>query len=95
MRDVERSVVFYRDVAGMEVWSRDEFTGEWGWRRVVVEKPFGRDLASARALLAAGDKAGATTRFETLLVDYPTSALAPQARRELERMKGQVPPATH
>jgi len=51
--------------------------------------------ASARALLAAGDKAGATTRFETLLVDYPTSALAPQARRELERMKGQVPPATH
>ena len=52
-------------------------------------------LASARALLAAGDKAGATTRFETLLVDYPTSALAPQARRELERMKGQVPPAIH
>ncbi len=52
-------------------------------------------LASARALLAAGDKAGATTRFETLLVDYPTSALAPQARRELERMKGQVPPVTH
>lgn len=52
-------------------------------------------LASARALLAAGDKAGAITRFETLLVEYPTSALAPQARRELERMKGQVPPVTH
>jgi catechol 2,3-dioxygenase-like lactoylglutathione lyase family enzyme len=27
--DVERSVVFYRDVAGMEVWSRRQMQGEW------------------------------------------------------------------
>jgi tetratricopeptide (TPR) repeat protein len=67
------------------------------WDRIVATWPKSPEaaealLASARALLAAGDKAGAITRFETLLVDYPTSALAPQARRELERMKGQVPP---
>ncbi len=69
------------------------------WDRIIAAWPKSPEaaealLASARALLAAGDKAGATARFETLLVDYPTSALAPQARRELERMKGQVPPAT-
>lgn len=69
------------------------------WDRIIVTWPKSPEaaealLASARALLTAGDKAGATTRLETLLVDYPTSALAPQARRELERMKGQVPPAT-
>lgn len=29
VRDVERSVVFYRDVAGMEVWSRRQMQGEW------------------------------------------------------------------
>ena len=68
------------------------------WDRIIATWPKSPEaaealLASARALLAAGDKAGATTRLETLLVDYPTSALAPQARRELERMKGQVPPA--
>ena len=67
------------------------------WDRIIVTWPKSPEaaealLASGRALLAAGDKVGATTRFETLLVDYPSSALAPQARRELERMKGQVPP---
>ena len=70
------------------------------WDRIIASWPKSPEaaealLASARALLVAGDKAGAITRFETLLVDYPNSALAPQARRELERMKGQVPPATH
>ncbi|WP_309670057.1 hypothetical protein [Gemmatimonas sp.] len=70
------------------------------WDRIIASWPKSPEaaealLASARALLAAGDKTGATTRFESLLVDYPTSALAPQARRELERMKGQVPPVTH
>lgn len=27
--DVERSVAFYRDLAGMEVWSRRQMQGEW------------------------------------------------------------------
>lgn len=29
VRDVERSVAFYRDLAGMEVWSRRQMGGEW------------------------------------------------------------------
>jgi hypothetical protein len=49
-------------------------------------------LAWARALRDTGDKAGATARLEQLLVDYTTSALAPQARRELERLRGVIPP---
>ncbi len=68
------------------------------WDRIIATWPKSPEapeslLASARALRDAGDKVGATTRLETLLVDYSTSALAPQARRDLERMKGQVPPA--
>ncbi|MFN9897084.1 MAG: tetratricopeptide repeat protein [Acidobacteriota bacterium] len=50
-------------------------------------------LAWARALRDAGDKPAAVTKFEQLLVDYGTSALAPQARRDLERLKGAIPPA--
>ncbi|WP_145979040.1 hypothetical protein [Gemmatimonas phototrophica] len=49
-------------------------------------------LAWARALRDAGDKPGAIARLEQLLVEYTTSALAPQARRDLERLKGMVPP---
>lgn len=51
-------------------------------------------LASARALRDAGDNPAAITRFESLLVDYPESALLPQARRDLERLRGQVPPSS-
>ena len=29
VRDLERSVAFYRDLAGMEVWSRRQMQGEW------------------------------------------------------------------
>jgi TolA-binding protein len=50
-------------------------------------------LAWARALRDAGDKPAAITKFEQVLVDYGTSALAPQARRDLERLKGTIPPA--
>ncbi len=50
-------------------------------------------LAGARSLRDAGDKPAAVTKFEQLLVDYGTSALAPQARRDLERLKGAIPPA--
>jgi TolA-binding protein len=49
-------------------------------------------LAWGRALRDAGDSAGAIARLETLLVDYPDSALLPQARRDLERLRGRVPP---
>lgn len=50
-------------------------------------------LAWARQLRDGGDKTGAITKLEQLLVDYTTSALAPQARRDLERLKGTVPPS--
>ncbi len=59
------------------------------WTRVVTdystspEAPEG-DLEWARAALRARDGGTAIARLEHLLLTYPTSALAPQARRELE-----------
>lgn len=67
------------------------------WDRIVREYPKSPEapealLAWARSLGDAGDRAGAITKLEQMLVDYTDSALAPQGRRELERLKGQVPP---
>ncbi|GLC26377.1 hypothetical protein [Roseisolibacter agri] len=45
------------------------------------------ELAWARQLLRRGDVAGARTRLEHLIVNYPESALVPIARRELERAR--------
>lgn len=50
-------------------------------------------LELARTARAAGDKAAAVSYLEKLLIDYQGSALAPQARRELEQLRGQIPPA--
>jgi hypothetical protein len=50
------------------------------------------DLAWARVLLARRNLAGATARLEHLILTWPGSALVPQARRELERARGGVPP---
>jgi tetratricopeptide (TPR) repeat protein len=49
-------------------------------------------LAWARALRDANDTNGAVAKLEQLLIEYPGSALAPQARRDLERARGTVPP---
>jgi tetratricopeptide (TPR) repeat protein len=67
------------------------------WSRIVQQHPKSPEapealLAWGRALRDAGDSAGAIARLETLLVDYPDSALLPQARRDLERLRGRVPP---
>ena len=62
------------------------------WTRIVTdyatspEAPEG-DLEWARAALRARDGGTAIARLEHLLLTYPTSALAPQARRELENAK--------
>ena len=62
------------------------------WTQIVTEyatspeAPEG-DLEWARAALRARDGNTAITRLEHLLLTYPTSALAPQARRELEAAK--------
>lgn len=68
------------------------------WERVTTVYPKSPEapealLAWARVLREAGDKDAATQRLEALLLGYPDSALLPQARRELERLRGQVPPA--
>ena len=62
------------------------------WTKIVSdystspEAPEG-DLEWARAALRARDGGTAIARLEHLLLTYPTSALAPQARRELEAAK--------
>ncbi|HET7456245.1 MAG TPA: hypothetical protein VFJ74_01235 [Gemmatimonadaceae bacterium] len=48
------------------------------------------DLEWGRALRRKGDAPGAVARFEHLILTYPQSALVPQARREMERAKGQT-----
>jgi len=48
-------------------------------------------LGLARASAGRGDVAGATTRLEALILTYPQSALVPEARRELNRVRGLVP----
>lgn len=64
------------------------------WERIVKNFPKSPEapealLGSARALRAAGDKAAAMQRYESLLIDYPESALLFQGRRELEQLKQQ------
>jgi tetratricopeptide (TPR) repeat protein len=61
------------------------------WERVATafadspEAPEAR-LEWARALRASGDPRGAREQFETLILTYPSSALVPQARRELDAL---------
>lgn len=49
-------------------------------------------LELGRGLARAGDRGAAAARYETLLLEHAGSALAPQARRELEQLRGRVPP---
>lgn len=62
------------------------------WERIVAQYPRSPEapeamLLASRVLVARGDRAAAITRLETLIVEYPESALLPQARRELERLR--------
>ena len=47
----------------------------------------------ARILVATERKPQAVEMLEQLLVSYPTSAVAPQARRLLDQAKGAIPPS--
>jgi hypothetical protein len=65
------------------------------WRRVAEEhKNSGEapeaQLEWARSLRRRGDVKGARAHLETLILDYPDSALVPQARRELDALRGVV-----
>jgi tetratricopeptide (TPR) repeat protein len=50
------------------------------------------ELEWARALRRSGDIPNATSHLEHLILTYSTSALVPQARRELELAKSTIPP---
>ena len=68
------------------------------WREVADQYPESPPapvaiLALARALAARGDQSGAVTRLEALILQYPASALVPEARRELDRVRNLVPRA--
>jgi tetratricopeptide (TPR) repeat protein len=67
------------------------------WRRIVTEQGDAPEAAEAelewaRALRRSGDTKGATAHLEHLILSAPQSALLPQARRELELLRGSTPP---
>ena len=49
------------------------------------------ELALARALERRGDLHGARAWLEAMILAHPRSALVPEARRELDRVRGSVP----
>ncbi|MCC6318610.1 MAG: hypothetical protein IT361_13090 [Gemmatimonadaceae bacterium] len=51
------------------------------------------DLAWARVLRVRGDSAGAVRHLEHLILTWSQSALVPQARRELDILRGAIPPS--
>ncbi|MBW7933550.1 MAG: hypothetical protein H3C62_08050 [Gemmatimonadaceae bacterium] len=68
------------------------------WERIVAQASASpeapeADLEWARALERRGDRAGATARYEHLILTWPDSALVPQARAALDRMR--LAPDTH
>jgi tetratricopeptide (TPR) repeat protein len=73
------------DAAAIHLWSRILER-----HRESAEAPEA-DLAWARALLRGKDVKGAIERLEHLILTYPTSALVPQARRELDVAKKIIP----
>jgi tetratricopeptide (TPR) repeat protein len=66
------------------------------WKRIVADHADSPEAAEselewARALRRGGDNAGAAAHLEHLILSAPQSALLPQARRELEIVRGTVP----
>jgi TolA-binding protein len=62
------------------------------WQRVATEHEKAPEapeayLELARGLRRKGDVAGARSRLEHLIINYPGSALVPQARRELDALR--------
>ncbi|HEY7234142.1 MAG TPA: hypothetical protein VH539_08320 [Gemmatimonadaceae bacterium] len=69
------------------------------WRRIVEQQSStpeapSAELEWARALRRHGDTAGAVARLEHLILTYPQSALVPQARRELDLARADIPGTT-
>ena len=53
------------------------------------------ELEWARLLRRRGDRAGAISHLEHLILSWPGSALLPQARRELDLARGGLPPESN
>ena len=67
------------------------------WRRILRDFPKSPEApeasyAWAQTLARTGDVKGAIVQMESMLVDYSDSAMAPQARREIIRLRGLTPP---
>ncbi|MEO7362807.1 MAG: hypothetical protein ABI120_20920 [Gemmatimonadaceae bacterium] len=67
------------------------------WKRIRNDFPKSPEapeasFAWALSLARANDVKGAIVQMESMLVDFPDSAMAPQARRELIRLRGLNPP---
>lgn len=60
-------------------------------RRGTGAAPPAAELAWARVLVRQGLQQDAINRLEHLILTYPGSAFVPEARRELERVRGAVP----
>lgn len=78
--------------ARVETARRADARGSALWQRVAAEHPQAPEAPEAflelsRALRRRGDITGARERLEDLILTYPTSALVPQARRELEALR--------
>ena len=74
----------------------DPPAAEAEWREIAERFPASgqapaASLALARALAARGDLRGARERLEAMILAHPESALVPEARRELDRVRGMVP----
>jgi tetratricopeptide (TPR) repeat protein len=66
------------------------------WKQILTKYPDSAEapeaeLAWARSLIRKKDQKGAIERLEHLILTYPTSALLPQARRELDLAKRIIP----
>ena len=66
------------------------------WQRIVEQYAGAPEAAEAeldwaRALRRGGDTAGAIAHLEHLILNAPQSALLPQARHELDLMRGAIP----
>jgi TolA-binding protein len=53
--------------------------------------PPAAELEWARVLARQGNVAEAIEHLERLILTYPSSAVVPEARRELERARGAIP----
>lgn len=67
------------------------------WKRIRADYPKSPEapeavLAWAHSLVRSGDLKGATVQLEAMLVDYSDSAMAPEARRELQRVRALITP---